>query len=43
MGKTFTTSKFHIVPACLNFISFKQAQEQGRKESTRTMDKERTN
>jgi hypothetical protein len=47
MGKTFTTSKFHIVPTCLNFISSKhkmnkggkKTQEQGRKESTRTMDK----
>lgn len=31
MGKTFTTSKFHIVPTSLNFISSKHKNKGGKK------------
>ncbi len=31
MGKTFTTSKFHIVPTSLNFISSKHKNKEGKK------------
>lgn len=41
MGKTFTTSKFHIVPTCLNFISSKHKNKGGGKHKNNGLRKDK--